>query len=119
MIAPAIQRDEPPSYQPSGDVQINPSVCTVRLGDEKENAAFVLNGKIRLSTTVDYNFLVGLGSAENVPLHRSLRVSEKAAGGITFRGKAKVGFCPLGPHPPKFWRLAPWPFVWLGCRGVN
>ena len=28
-------------------------------------------------------------------------------------------FAPYGPHPSRFWRLAPWPFLWLGCRDVN
>jgi hypothetical protein len=28
-------------------------------------------------------------------------------------------FAPHGSHPSRFWRLAPWRFFSLGCRGVN
>ena len=32
---------------------------------------------------------------------------------------ARWVFAPYGPYPSRFWRLAPWRFFSLGCRGVN
>ena len=33
-------------------------------------------------------------------------------------GRTKVGFAPYRPYP-LFRRLAPWPFVWLGCWSAD
>src|SRR6266478_769418 len=33
-------------------------------------------------------------------------------------GRTKVGFAPYRPYP-FFRRLAPWPFLWLGCWSAN
>ena len=63
-----------------------------------------------ISVSDDFWILVRFGI-------RFLHVSEKAARGISSRGKAaRWIFAPYGPHPSRFWRLVPWCFFSLGCR---
>ena len=49
---------------------------------------------LRQSSCSEPQQFVGCGNRADTEI-LVLRISEKAASGITFRGKAKVGFCPL------------------------
>jgi hypothetical protein len=46
-------------------------------------------------------------------------VQEKAARKIDLGERLRWVFAPYRPHPSRFWRLAPWRFFSLGCRGFD
>jgi hypothetical protein len=46
-------------------------------------------------------------------------VQEKAVRRIDLGERLRWVFAPYRPHPSKFWRLAPWRFFSLGCRGAK
>jgi hypothetical protein len=69
-----------------------------------------------------------LGMVQGCVLSGSYRYSalsfsmyqRKPPEGLRLGERLQGGFCPYTrPYPSRFWRLAPWRFFSLGCRGAN